>query len=335
MVDWKNIKKYNLETVKQFALMGVAGYIAPRHLKAIKSSGNNLVAAIDPFDSVGLLDSYFPDCSYFNEFELFDRHLSRLNNTGKGIDYLSVCTPDYLHDAHVRYGLKLGANVITEKPMVLNPKNLDELEAAEKESGHRVFTILQLRYHDIILALKKSIDEGPADKIYDIDLTYITSRGSWFFTSWKGNPQKSGGIATNIGIHFYDMFQWIFGEVKLNVVHIKTHDRVAGYLEFDRARVRYFLSINADTLPKEMQESGQRIYRSINVDGKDIDFTDGFADLHTESYKRIMNGEGYGIADARPSIQIVYDIRNATPVGLKGDYHPFARLELAPHPFGW
>jgi len=225
--------------------------------------------------------------------------------------------------------------VITEKPMVLNPKNLDELEAAEKESGHRVFTILQLRYHDIILALKKSIDEGPADKIYDIDLTYITSRGSWFFTSWKGNPQKSGGIATNIGIHFYDMFQWIFGEVKLNIVHIKTHDRVAGYLEFDRARVRYFLSINADTLPKEMQESGQRIYRSINVDGKDIDFTDGFADLHTESYKRIMNGEGYGIADARPSIQIVYDIRNATPVGLKGDYHPFARLELAPHPFGW
>jgi len=324
-----------LETVKQFALMGVAGYIAPRHLKAIKNSGNNLIAAIDPFDSVGLMDSYFPDCSYFNEFELFDRHLSRLKSANKGIDFLSVCTPDYLHDAHVRYGLKLGANVITEKPMVLNPKNLDELAIAEKESGCRVFTILQLRYHDIILALKKSIDEGPANKIYDLDLTYITSRGSWFYTSWKGNPQKSGGIATNIGIHFYDMFQWIFGDVKQNIVHIKTHDRVAGYLEFDRARVRYFLSINSDTLPKELQESGQRIYRSINVGGEEIDFTDGFADLHTESYKRIMSGEGFGIEDARPSIQIVNDIRNATPIGLKGDYHPFASLALAKHPFGW
>ncbi len=324
-----------METVKNFGLMGVAGYIAPRHLKAIKNSGNNLIAALDPFDCVGLMDSYFPDSSYFNEFELFDRHLSKLKSAGNGIDFLSVCTPDYLHDAHVRYGLKLGANVITEKPMVLNPKNLDELEIAEKESGHRVFTILQLRYHDMILAFKKSIDDGPADKTYDIDLTYITSRGSWFFTSWKGNPQKSGGIATNIGIHFYDMFQWIFGDVKQNIVHVKTHDRVAGYLEFDKARVRYFLSINSDTLPKELQENGQRIYRSINVGGEEIDFTDGFADLHTESYKRIMNGEGFGISDARPSIQIVYDIRNADPIGLKGDYHPFARLELTKHPFGW
>ncbi len=314
--------------------MGVAGYIAPRHLKAIKNSGNNLVAALDPFDSVGIMDSYFPDCSYFNQFELFDRHLSKLKRADKGVDFLSVCTPDHFHDAHIRYGLQLGANVISEKPMVLNPKCLDELAKAEKESGKRAFTILQLRYHEVILGLKKTIDEGPKDKIYDIDLSYITSRGSWFYTSWKGDPLRSGGIATNIGIHFFDMFQWIFGAVRKNIVHIKEHDRVAGYLEFDRARVRYFLSINSDTLPTEISKTGQRIYRLITIDGNEFDFTDGFADLHTESYKRIMNGEGFGIEEARPCIQIVDDIKNATAIGLKGDYHPYARLPLAAHPFG-
>jgi UDP-N-acetyl-2-amino-2-deoxyglucuronate dehydrogenase len=329
-------KKYNnLETEKKFALMGVAGYIAPRHLKAIKNSGNTLVSCVDPFDSVGLLDSYFPECSYFNQFELFDRHLAKLKSAGQGIDYLSVCTPDYLHDAHIRYGLKIGANVITEKPMVLNPKNLDDIELVEKETGKKVYTILQLRYHDVIVGLKKQIDEGPKDKVYNIDLNYTTSRGSWFYTSWKGNPLQSGGIATNIGIHFYDMFQWIFGKVTTNIVHVKTHDRVAGLLEFEKARVRYFMSINSDTLPPEIRATGQRIYRAITVDGNTFDFTDGFADLHTESYKKILQGEGFGIADARPSVEIVHDIEASKPIGLKGDYHPFAKLPLASHPFGW
>ncbi len=315
--------------------MGAAGYIAPRHLKAIKETGNNLVSAVDPFDSVGIIDSFFPDCSFFKEFELFDRHLSRLKSDGKGVDFLSVCSPDYMHDAHIRYGLKLGANVISEKPLVLNPWNLEALEKAESESGKRVFTILQLRYHQSIIDLKKMVDEGPKDKIYNMDLTYITSRGNWFYTSWKGDLNRSGGIATNIGIHFYDMLYWIFGEVKSNVVHVKTHDRVAGFIEFERARVRYFLSINADTLPKEIIARGQRIYRSFNLEGQEIEFTDGFTDLHTESYRNILRGEGFGIKEARKSIQIVYDIRNAVPVGLKGDYHPFAAKQLASHPFGW
>lgn len=324
-----------METTKQFALMGAAGYIAPRHFKAIKETGNNLLAAVDPFDSVGIMDSFFPECSFFKEFELFDRHLSKAKEEGRGVDYLSVCSPDYMHDAHIRYGLKLGVNVISEKPLVLNPWNLDALEKAEKESGKRVFTILQLRYHQSILALKKMVDEGPAGKVYDMDLTYITSRGNWFFTSWKGDVHRSGGIATNIGIHFYDMLYWIFGEVKKNVVHVSTHDRVAGFIEFEKARVRYFLSINDATLPEEISSKGQRIYRSFNIGGQEIEFTDGFADLHTVSYQNILKGEGFGITEARKSIQIVYDIRNASPVGLKGDYHPFAAKELAPHPFGW
>ncbi len=315
--------------------MGAAGYIAPRHLKAIKETGNNLVATVDPFDSVGIIDSFFPDCSFYKEFELFDRYLSRLKNEGKGIDYLSVCSPDYMHDAHIRYGLKLGANVISEKPLVLNPWNLEPLIKAERESGKKVYTILQMRYHQSILALKELVDNGPKDKIHDMDLTYITSRGNWFYTSWKGDLNRSGGIATNIGIHFYDMLTWIFGEVKKNIVHIKTHDRVAGFIEFERARVRYFLSINSNTLPQEVIAKGQRIYRSFNINGQEVEFTDGFTDLHTESYRNILEGKGFGFEEASKSIQIVYDIRNAEPIGLKGDYHPFASKPLAPHPFGW
>lgn len=321
--------------MNQFALMGAAGYIAPRHLKAIKETGNNLVATVDPFDSVGIIDSFFPDCSFYKEFELFDRYLSRLKNEGKGIDYLSVCSPDYMHDAHIRYGLKLGANVISEKPLVLNPWNLEPLIKAERESGKKVYTILQMRYHQSILALKELVDNGPKDKIHDMDLTYITSRGNWFYTSWKGDLNRSGGIATNIGIHFYDMLTWIFGEVKKNIVHIKTHDRVAGFIEFERARVRYFLSINSNTLPQEVIAKGQRIYRSFNINGQEVEFTDGFTDLHTESYRNILEGKGFGFEEASKSIQIVYDIRNAEPIGLKGDYHPFASKPLAPHPFGW
>ena len=321
--------------MKNFALIGVAGYVAPRHLRAISGTGNRLVAAYDKFDSVGILDSYFPDTAFFTEQELFDRHCTKLKGSEKEIDYLSICTPNYLHDAHTRYGLRMGADVICEKPLVLNPWNIDGLKKMEQETGHRIYTILQLRLHESIIALKQKVDSAPRDKIYDVELTYITSRGNWYYTSWKGDEHKSGGVATNIGIHFYDMLQWVFGNVKSNIVHVSTHDRVAGYLELDRARVRYFLSINADTLPQCALEDGKRTYRAINIDGEEFEFSQGFTELHTESYRRILSGNGFGVEDARAAINMVYDIRNAQPVGLKGDYHPMARLPIAKHPFGW
>lgn len=332
--------------MKNFALIGAAGYVAPRHMKAIKDTGNNLIAAYDINDSVGIVDSYFPKCAFFKQYELFERHLSKkraFSNTGdlekdypKGkLDYVSICTPNYLHDAHIRFGLREGADVICEKPIVLNPWNIDALEFAEKETGHKIYNILQLRLHDAIIALKKRVDDGPKDKIYDVDLTYITSRGNWYYTSWKGDPRKSGGVATNIGVHFYDMLGWIFGNVKQNIVHISSHDRVAGYLEFDKAKVRYFLSINVNTLPNEIRESGKRTYRSLTMEGEEVEFSEGFTELHTASYRHILEGKGFGLEDARKCIQIVHDIRNATPIGLKGDYHPFARLQQTPHPFGW
>ncbi|MBO7460158.1 MAG: Gfo/Idh/MocA family oxidoreductase [Bacteroidales bacterium] len=321
--------------MKNFSIMGVGGYIAPRHLKAIKDTGNNLVSALDLSDSVGILDSYFPNVAFFTEYELFDRHNTRLIESGNKIDFVSVCTPNYLHDAHTRYGLRMGADVICEKPMVLNPWNIDALEKVEQDTGHKAYTILQLRLHDSIAALKKKIDEGPKDKIYDIDLTYITARGDWYYTSWKGNINKSGGIATNIGIHFYDMLSWIFGPVTKNVVHISTHDRVAGYLEMKRARVRYFLSINAETLPPNAVQGEKRTYRTLMIDGSEFEFSVGFNELHTKSYEKILAGEGFRISEARNCIDIVYQIRNATPIGLVGDYHPLAKLPLAKHPFGW
>ena len=321
--------------MKNFSIMGVGGYIAPRHLKAIKDTGNNLVSAFDLSDSVGILDSYFPNVSFFTEFELFDRHNTRLLENGTNIDFLSVCSPNYLHDSHTRYGLRMGADVICEKPMVLNPWNIDALEKVEQNTGHKAYTILQLRLHDSIVALKKKIEEGPKDKIYDVDLTYITARGDWYYTSWKGNINKSGGIATNIGIHFYDMLSWIFGPVTKNVVHVMTHDRVAGYLEMKQARVRYFLSINADTLPPNAVQGEKRTYRTIMIDGSEFEFSVGFNELHTKSYEKILAGEGFRISEARNCIDIVYQIRNATPIGLVGDYHPLAKLPLAKHPFGW
>ena len=321
--------------MKNFGLIGVGGYIAPRHLRAIKDTGNCLVAAYDKFDSVGIMDSYFPAASFFTEQELFDRHCTKLQNTDQHIDYISICTPNYLHDAHIRYGLRLGADVICEKPLVLNPWSIDALIKEEKATGHRINTILQLRLHQSIVALKKKIDEGPKNKIYDVDLTYITSRGNWYYTSWKGDVHKSGGVATNIGVHFYDMLSWIFGKVTRNTVHISSHDRVAGYLEFERARVRYFLSINADHLPPNAVQGEKRTYRTIKIDGEELEFSVGFTELHTESYKLILDGKGFGIEDARNAINIVYDIRNAQPIGLKGDYHPLAKLPLTRHPFGW
>ncbi|MBP5535851.1 MAG: Gfo/Idh/MocA family oxidoreductase [Bacteroidales bacterium] len=321
--------------MKNFALIGVGGYIAPRHLKAIKDTGNTLLSAYDRCDSVGIMDSYFPNAAFFTEQELFDRHNSRLKEQGKALEFVSVCTPNYLHDAHTRYALRLGCDVICEKPVSLNPWNVDGLAKMEEETGHKVYTILQLRLHESVIALKKRIAEGPKDKIHDVDLTYITSRGNWYYTSWKGDVHKSGCVATNIGVHFYDMLSWIFGDVKSNIVHVASHDRVAGYLEFEKARVRYFLSINADTLPPEAVKAGARTYRTIMVDGEEFEFSTGFTELHTRCYEKILAGEGFRVSEARNSIQIVHDIRNAQPVGLRGDYHPLARLPLSQHPFGW
>lgn len=319
--------------MKNFALIGAAGYIAPRHMKAVKDTGNVLLAAYDKFDSVGVMDSYFPDADFFTEFERFDRHVEKLKRTEKKIDYVSICSPNYLHDSHIRFGLRVGADVICEKPLVLNPWNIDALSEVEKEHGARVFNILQLRLHPSIVALKKQIEEGPKDKIYDIDLAYITSRGHWYYTSWKGDVSKSGGIATNIGVHFYDMLTWVFGAVKKNVVHVHTHDRAAGYFELERARVRWFLSINADTLPDAVKEKGGRTFRSLTMEGMEIEFSDGFTELHTHSYQHILDGLGFGLEEARPSIEIVHDIRHLEPIGLKGDYHPLAAKSLTKHPF--
>ncbi len=321
--------------MKNFAIIGVGGYVAPRHLKAIKETGNRLLSAYDKNDSVGILDSFFSDAAFFTEQELFDRHNSLLKERGQALDFVSVCTPNYLHDAHTRYGLRLGADVICEKPVVLNPWNIDALQKVEQESGHKAYTILQLRLHPSVQALKSLVESGTKDKVYDIDLTYITSRGSWYYASWKGDIHKSGGVATNIGVHFYDMLCWIFGPVQRNVVHVASHDRVAGFLELKRARVRYFLSINSDHLPELSRQQGQRTYRTILVDGQEYAFSDGFTELHTQSYEQILAGKGFSIAEARESIQIVHDIRNAKPVGLVGDYHPLARCPLSPHPFGW
>lgn len=320
--------------MKNFALIGAAGYIAPRHLKAIKETGNNLVAALDKFDSVGIMDSFFPNADFFVEFERFDRHLEKLKyDKGIRLDYVSICTPNYLHDAHIRMALRRGADAICEKPLVLNPWNIDALAHIEKETGKKIHNILQLRVHPSIIALKEKIQNGPKDKKYEVDLTYLTSRGHWYYTSWKGDVTKSGGIATNIGVHFYDMLSWIFGKVQQNVVHVHTHDRAAGYLEFENARVRWFLSINYDVLPAEVRAKGKSTYRSITVEGEELEFSEGFTDLHTISYQEIIAGNGYGVEDARQSIEIVHDIRNQEPVGLTGEYHPLAKEKLAVHPF--
>lgn len=319
---------------KNFALIGASGYIAPRHLKAIKDTNNNLLAAFDRFDSVGIIDSYFPNSNFFVEPEIFDRFIEKLKfDEDVHLDYVSICTPNYLHDSHIRMALRRGADAICEKPLVLNPWNLDALQKMEIESGQRIWNILQLRLHKSIIDLKAKVESAPKDKVFDVDLTYITSRGNWYYTSWKGDLRKSGGIATNIGVHFYDMLSWIFGGVKKNEVHVQTHDRSSGYLEFERARVRWFLSINGDTLPNEVKMKGQRTYRSITIEGNELEFSDGFTDLHTKIYKGILEGNGFGIEEARNAIEIVHEIRNAQPTGLKGDYHPFAQKPIAIHPY--
>ena len=320
--------------MKNFALIGASGYIAPRHLKAIKDTNNLLLAALDKFDSVGIMDSYFPEADFFVETERFDRHIEKLKHEQNITpDYFSICTPNYLHDSHIRMALRRGADAICEKPLVLNPWNLDALQHMEQETGNRIWNILQLRLHKSIIELKRKVEAAPKDKIFDVDLTYLTSRGNWYYTSWKGDKNKSGGIATNIGVHFYDMLGYIFGDLKRNDVHVHNHDRAAGYLEFERARVRWFLSINYDVLPEEIKRRGQRTYRSISVEGEELEFSGGFTDLHTRVYQDILSGGGYGLEDSRQAIEIVHDIRNAKVIGLKGDYHPFAAKEKAIHPF--
>lgn len=311
--------------MKNFALIGAAGYIAPRHMRAIKDTGNNLIAIMDPCDSIGIIDSYFPEAEFFTEFERFDRHLDKLRRRETKIDYVSITSPNYLHDAHIRIALRNDADAICEKPLVLNPWTVDNLKIIENETGHRVNTILQLRLHPTIAELKKKIEEGPKDKIYDIDLTYITSRGRWYDVSWKGDISKSGGMATNIGIHFFDMLQWIFGYVQKNILHVQEKDVAAGFMQFQRARVRWFLSINDNMLPKAVKEAGKRTYRSITVDGKELEFSEGFTELHTKSYEKILAGEGFSLEDARAAVEIAFNIRNAIPIGLRGEYHPFLK----------
>ncbi len=306
---------------KNFALIGVAGYIAPRHLRAIKDTGNKLLASLDPNDSVGLIDSYFPDSPFFVEFERFDRHIDKQRRNGISLDYTSICSPNYLHDSHIRFALRSGSHAICEKPLVLNPWNVDALCEIEKEYGKRIYNILQLRLHPSIIALKQKIDQGPKDKIYDIELSYITSRGRWYYISWKGDVHKSGGIATNIGVHFFDMLLWLFGGVKQNIVHQMKDDKAGGYLDLERARVKWFLSLDYNDIPDNVKETGQRTYRSITINGEEMEFSGGFTDLHTESYMHILSGQGFGIYDSKPAIETVYTIRNNTPIGLKGEYH--------------
>lgn len=296
--------------MKNFALIGAAGYIAPRHLQAIRDTGNNLVAALDKFDSVGVMDSYFPHADFFTEFERFDRHLDKLKRLGRQIDYVSICSPNYLHDSHIRFALRHHADAICEKPLVLNPWNADALEEIERETGKRVFTILQLRLHPNIIQLKKEIEDAPAAKVFEVDLDYITSRGKWYHHSWKGDEQKSGGIATNIGIHFFDMLLWVFGNVKGLQMTSYEPDSASGFLELQKARVRWRLSINEDHLPEEVKSRGKRTFRSLRMDGKEIEFSDGFTELHTNSYKEILTGRGFGLKDARPSIELVHQIRS-------------------------
>ena len=311
--------------MKNFALIGAAGYIAPRHLKAIKDTDNQLIAALDKFDSVGVMDSYFPKADFFTEFERFDRHIEKLKRNQIHLDYVSICTPNYLHDSHIRMALRRGADAICEKPLVLNPWNVDALQDIEKESGNKIHTILQLRLHPSIIALKKKIDNNPSETKYDVDLSYITSRGNWYHISWKGDQSKSGGVATNIGIHFYDMLGFLFGEVKESQVHLRENSKSSGYLEFEKARVRWFLSIDENDLPQEIKNKNQRTYRSITVNNEEIEFSGGFTELHTESYKYILEGNGFGLLDAKPSIEIAHAIRNSNIVANSNLKHRFIK----------
>jgi len=311
--------------MKNFALIGAAGYVAPRHMKAIKATGQRLVAALDPNDSVGVIDGYFPEADFFTEFERFDRYVDKMRRSGdaRKIDYVSICSPNYLHDSHMRFALRSGADAICEKPIVLNPWNIDGLAEIERDTGHKINTILQLRLHPAILEVRRRTAETPSDSKHEVELTYVTSRGHWYLRSWKGDIKKSGGIATNIGVHFFDMLHFVFGRLQANRVHLASDTKAAGYLEYERARVRWFLSIDLEDVPEASRNSGQRTYRSITVDGQEVEFSDGFTDLHERSYEEILAGRGFGLEENRTAIETVSSIRSATPIGPKGDYHPF------------
>ena len=307
--------------MKNFAITGVGGYVAPRHLLAIKETGNQLLVAVDPHDSVGILDRFFPKASFFTEFERFDRHLEMLRREHKGnqIDYLTICSPNYLHDAHIRLALRIGANVICEKPTVINPWNLDALETLEEESGCKVNTVLQLRLHPSIIALKNKLKH--TDHKVNVVLTYITPRGKWYDYSWKGINEKSGGITTNIGIHFFDLLIWLFGNVQFNEVHLHEKKKAGGFLELEKAYVQWFLSTDVNDLPPD--ESGKKhpSFRSITIDGEEVHFSSGFTDLHNIVYKEILEGNGFGIEDSRPSIELVHRIRKSPSLYGNGNTH--------------
>ena len=318
--------------MKNFALIGAAGYIAPRHMKAIKDTGNHLVAALDKNDSVGIIDSFFPEADFFTEYERFDRHIDLLKRKGTKIDYVAIASPNYLHDSHIRFALRHNADAICEKPLVLNSYNIDALSLVENETGKKIYNILQLRLHPSIVKLKAEVEAVVAkdpNKVYDVDLTYLTSRGHWYFTSWKGYDEKSGGIATNIGVHFYDMLGFIFGDLVQNDVHLKHADASAGYLVFKHARVRWFLSINYKYIPNKIKKMGLRTYRSITVDGEEVEFSGGFTDLHTASYQHILEGKGFSLDEARNSIEIVSSIRNQDVITGASTTHPFVKNILS------
>jgi UDP-N-acetyl-2-amino-2-deoxyglucuronate dehydrogenase len=311
--------------MKRFALTGLAGYVAPRHLRAIHNTGHELVAALDPHDSVGVVDSYFPQAAFFTEFERFDRHLEKLRReTPDGaVQYLSICAPNHLHDAHVRLALRVGADAICEKPLVLHPHNLDALAALEREFGRRVYTVLQLRVHPALIALRERL-HAERDRRHEVRLTYITTRGQWYRHSWKGDPQRSGGVTTNIGIHFFDLLIWLFGGVRRSDVQVAEPERVGGFIELERADVQWFLSLDRDDLPIEV-EGQQPTFRSISVNGDEIEFSGGFQDLHTRVYEETLAGRGFGIEDARPSIELVHQIREARPSSPSAERHPLIR----------
>jgi len=311
--------------MKNFALIGAAGYVAPRHMEAVKVVGGSLVAALDPNDSVGVIDSYFPNADFFTEFERFDRHvdkLARSKDKGK-IDCFSICSPNYLHDSHVRFALRSDADVVCEKPLVLNPWNIDGLIALEKDTERKVNTILQLRLHPSIIALKNKVESDVSGKKFDVDLTYITSRGKWYMRSWKGDEKKSGGIATNIGVHFYDMLHFLFGSLQSSQVHLRTISSTSGYLEYQNARVRWFLSIDEEDLPNTTRLAGLRTYRSITVNGTEIEFSGGFSELHNKSYQEVLAGRGFSLEDNRVAIETVADIRTSTLIQSNDNFHPF------------
>lgn len=310
---------------RTFGLIGAAGYVAPRHMAAIRDTGNELVAAIDRNDSVGIIDSYFPNADYFTEFERFDRHVDLLRRNEKAIEYMAICSPNYLHDSHMRFALRSGANAICEKPIVLNPWNIDGLMEIEKDTGCKINTILQLRLHDSVNELRDRVRSSPSNTKYDVDLTYITSRGKWYYTSWKGDDSKSGGIATNIGVHFYDMLHYVFGDLQDNVLHYKSASTAGGYLEYEKARVRWFLSIDADNLPIAAREKGMTTFRNITIGDEDFEFSGGFTDLHKKSYQEILKGNGFGVEDNRVAIETVSEIRNQAANSNASELHPYLK----------